>query len=562
MIQSWGLLPMHVAQGLNRTTCVLLVIKYINFYPYILAGRSTRRYMGRFGSFMNKLTCGLGHGIVSIFTRNQQHVYDDIQTHHSDCDDSKNQSIVPLMRQHGVPFDSSELPFNSTSDEDMSDFFRDDIHAETVGHIPFMESLSAVDHPRYHSPVSISGYSGLRSTYSGSRSSSSGYSGSRSSSSGHSTLYSSSSGYSALRSSPSGYSAPRSSSSGYSGSRSSSSGYSGSRSSSSGYSGSRSSSSGYSGSRSFSSGYSGLRSSSSGYSGLHSLSSVHSLQAMYLNPSSYPFPSITDDVIQTVLSCLLHTSNCQIPNCPCKLVQLRYRELLQKQDTLGINIYPRECKSQPRVTLSSQNLNSEAYPHYHLTSRKSQVTIPLLQRKRSKSCDLTPVPQAATAGYPEEKQFYHDPAYKGCKPPLLFRKKSISAGSIPALCLNDCPFTPTPVREGQSLAFSPMRLRSRRWSMPKTDITTVREISQSTSSLETAESNTSSQSSGYRREESGYDSKPESTRWAHRWEQSESEHTNNGHSNPITVILSRKALEHRRTEIHLNSYTTITETLV
>ena len=523
VLQFSGLLSIHVAQRLNRNACLLQVIKYISLYPssYTLAGRSTRQYMRRFGSFMNQLTCGLGHGIANIFTRNQQHSYIDIQTHHSDCDDSTNQSSVPLWRQHGVPFVSSELPFNSTDDEDMADFFRDDIHAEDVGHFPFVRS---------HSPVStFSGYSGLRS---------------------------SSSGYSGLRSS----------SSGYSGSRSSSSGYTELRSSSSGYSGSHSSSSGYTGLHSFSSGYSELHSSSSGYSestyhpsspnlapdfkshmpgfqqtpcgSLDDLpqngnkmfhhhpplsishqirthyrkskrSSVYSHQTDYHTPSSNPFPSIPDDVIQTVLSCLLHSSNCQIPNCPCKLVQLRYRELLQKQpnqisntlDTRATNIYPRECKHQLHFTLSSQNLNSETHPHYHLTSKSHirQVTKPPLQRKRS---NLTPVceavpefSQAATAGLPDEKQFYHDPTYEEFKPPLLLKETSISAENIPSLCLNDCPLTPTPVREGQTLEFSTIHLRSRRWSMPKTDLKTVKENSQSTDSLETIESNTSSQSS-------------------------------------------------------------------
>ena len=228
--------------------------------------------------------------------------------------------------------------------------------------------------------------------------------------------------------------------------------------------------------------------------------------------------SIRDEILMTVVSCLMHRRNCQIPNCPCRSLQDRFRELFHQNPSYvphkhaaetckrecGPNADPRERKHQLHLTLSSQNLTKEAHPHYHLTNRSHirHVTKPPLQRQRSKSCDLTPqyevipeFPQTA-AGSPEDNGFNSDPTYEQCKPPLFLREISISAENIPALCLNDCPLTPTPLREGRTLASSPMRLRPRRWSMPKTTLKTVKENSQSTESSESNESNTSSRSSG------------------------------------------------------------------
>ena len=111
-------------------------------------------------------------------------------------------------------------------------------------------------------------------------------------------------------------------------------------------------------------------------------------------------------------------------------------------------------------------------------------------------CEITPeFPQVAVAGSPEDSGYDADPTYEQCKPPLFLREISISAENIPALCLNDCPLSPTPLREGRTLASSPMRLRSKRWSMQKTTLKTVKENSQSTDSLQKNKSNTSSQSS-------------------------------------------------------------------
>ena len=446
--------------------------------------------MGRFRSFMNKLTCGLGHGIGNIFTRNQRHSYDDIHVHHCERDNSTNQSSIPLRRQHEAPFHSYELPFSTTSDDDMAQFFRDDIHNEDVRHITFMRSHSSVDNLRSHSPVSsFSGYSGFHS-------------------------YSS------------GYSATCSSSSGYSGSHSSSSGYSGSRSSSSGYSGSHSSSSGYSGSRSSSSGYSGSHSSLSGYKMGQPASPVplnspnnQQCPSPVLSPSHPPLQeraSIRDEILMAALSCLMHPQNCRIPNCSCKSLQDRYRELFQQNPSYlphkpaaetckrecQLNAYPRERKHKLHLTLSSQNFINETHPHYQLTNKSHiRVTKPPLQHQHSKECDLTPhyeiapkFPQAAAADSPVDKKFRSDPTYEDCKPPLFLREISVSAENIPALCLNDCPLTPTPLWEGRTLASSPMRLKSRRWSMQKTTLKTVKEYSQSTDTLETNESNTSSRS--------------------------------------------------------------------
>ena len=345
--------------------------------------------MGRFRSFMNKLTCGLGHGIGNIFTRNQRHSYDDIHVHHCERDNSTNQSSIPLRRQHEAPFHSYELPFSTTSDDDMAQFFRNDIHDEDVRHITSMRSHSSVDNLRSHSPVSsFSGYSGFCS-------------------------YSS------------GHSATCSSSSRHLGSHSSS---------------------GYSGSHSSSSGYSGSHSSLRGYKMGQPASPVPLNSS---NNQQYPSPilshshpplqeraSIRDELLMTVASCLMHRENCQIPNCPCKSLQDRYRELFHQNPSYvpqrpaaetskrecQPNTDPRERKHKLHLTLSSQNLINETHPHYQLTSKSHiRVTKPLLQHQHSKECDLTPhyeiapkFPQAAAADSPVDKKFRSDPTYEDC----------------------------------------------------------------------------------------------------------------------------------------------------
>ena len=87
--------------------------------------------------------------------------------------------------------------------------------------------------------------------------------------------------------------------------------------------------------------------------------------------------SIRDEILMTVVSCLMHRRNCQIPNCPCRSLQDRYRKLFHQNPSYvphkhaaetckrecGPNADPRERKHQLHLTLSSQNLNKETHPH-------------------------------------------------------------------------------------------------------------------------------------------------------------------------------------------------------
>jgi len=189
----------------------------------------------------------------------------------------------------------------------------------------------------------------------------------------------------------------------------------------------------------------------------------------------------------------MHRRNCQILHFPCNLVQERYRELYRQNPSYhphqhaaesckkecGPNTDPGERKHQLHLTLSSQNLTDDTHPHYHLTTKshiRRVMPKPPLVRQRSRSCDLTPnreftpefspVAPADAVAVParecsEVDGFYSDPMYEDYKPPFL-REISISADNIPALCVNDCPLTPTPLREFRGLISSPMRSRPRR----------------------------------------------------------------------------------------------------
>ena len=222
----------------------------------------------------------------------------------------------------------------------------------------------------------------------------------------------------------------------------------------------------------------------------------------------------------------MHRWNCQILNCPCKLVQERYRELFWQHPRYhthehaaelckrecGPNTDPGEQKHQLHLTLSSQNLTDDTYPHYRLTKKSHICRVipkPPLVRQRSRSSNPTPSHEftslvapadAVAAPFSECSEvdgFYSDPAYEDYKPPFL-RGISISADNIPALCVNDCPLTPTPLKEFRALISSPIHSRPRRWSIPKHS--------------ETNESNTSSRSGSYEHLASVSDSKWHSER--------------------------------------------------
>ena len=158
----------------------------------------------------------------------------------------------------------------------------------------------------------------------------------------------------------------------------------------------------------------------------------------HLFSDSPPRP-IGHEVLLTVVNLLMHRRNCQIPNCPCKAVQHQYGQLLSdslgqlNEDTLMecAGNHPSERREQMRFSLSTSNLTSNTHPHYHLTSKPQirRVTPkPVLKRQRSKSMDFT---------------MEHNAPVRD-EPSTFLREISISADNIPALCLNDCPITPSP----------------------------------------------------------------------------------------------------------------------
>ena len=155
----------------------------------------------------------------------------------------------------------------------------------------------------------------------------------------------------------------------------------------------------------------------------------------HLFSDSPPRP-IGHEVLLTVVNCLMHRQNCQIPNCPCKAVQHQYRQLLSdslNEDTLMecAGNHPSERRKLMHFSLSTSNLTSNTHPHYHLTSKPQirRVTPkPVLKRQRSKSMDFT---------------MEHNAPVRD-EPSTFLREISILADNIPALCLNDCPITPSP----------------------------------------------------------------------------------------------------------------------
>ena len=214
---------------------------------------------------------------------------------------------------------------------------------------------------------------------------------------------------------------------------------------------------------------------------------------------------IIDEVLLITFGCLLHQENCHIPRCPCKKVKERFRHLLPQariykqreaekvieEDSRG-EFDASDRKGQMRLSLMSQNLNEEIHPHYHITSRshicQSRGMKKVLQRRRSRSMDLTPVAEhpeststpsmhfpegmrsvacATTPGLlipeggrkvicsslfspavtPSGEQFriLSPTTPSATQAPVVLHEVSLSADNIPALCLNDCPITGTPL---------------------------------------------------------------------------------------------------------------------
>ena len=240
--------------------------------------------------------------------------------------------------------------------------------------------------------------------------------------------------------------------------------------------------------------------------------------------SASPSP-LADEILRYVVGCLMHRRDCQIPRCPCKDVQQRYQEMLTRDtDTAREPPKPPPCdgkKHHLHLSLSQQHLGANEHPHWHLHTKSylRHTQKPPLLRQRSKSVDLTPIIEARetpviekrlTPAPIDENRVLRRPSLTtradcdspdgpmedpNWRPPLL-REISISADNLPALCLNNCPLTPSPLRENRTLAataMSPLREQRSRW-LHKPKLGILAENSQSTESSSEDGSNTSSRS--------------------------------------------------------------------
>ena len=227
--------------------------------------------------------------------------------------------------------------------------------------------------------------------------------------------------------------------------------------------------------------------------------------------------NISEDVLLTAIGCLMHQEDCQIPNCSCKRVKEKFIHLLPKtrshmhkeagkviEESQRGDFDPTGRRQQMRISLASQDISKDIHPHYHMTSRshirQSDGRQRFLQRRRSRSMDLTPVVElpescATTPGVviPDRAKgllcgHMFSPAMtptgesfrvlsptastlNTIAPPVLLREISLSADNLPALCLNDCPMAVTPMTQlgnralGTSAARSPLSTTQRRWSV-------------------------------------------------------------------------------------------------
>jgi hypothetical protein len=232
--------------------------------------------------------------------------------------------------------------------------------------------------------------------------------------------------------------------------------------------------------------------------------------------SNEPDGSEIGDMMLMAIGCLMHQENCQIPKCPCKEVKERFQHLMpqtrahrQKEAERVVDeaqrgdLDPTDRRQQLRISLSSQNFNKDIHAHYHMTSRShirsSDGRKTIIQRRRSRSMDLTPVaeqpepcalspnvvlsdgargllcgptvfsPAVTPSGEKLRVLSPATPSVNTIAPPVLLREISLSADNLPALCLNDCPIAATPLmqlgnRTLGSAMQSPLVTNQRRWS--------------------------------------------------------------------------------------------------
>ena len=232
---------------------------------------------------------------------------------------------------------------------------------------------------------------------------------------------------------------------------------------------------------------------------------------------------IMDSILLEAVGCLMHQENCRIPNCPCRQVKQRFQHIMPQtrlrmqqeaerviQDAQSGRLDPSDRRQQMRISLSSQNFSPDIHAHYHMTSRShlrqsggggASYRSKFMQRRRSKSMDLTPVmeqpgescattpsvvipdsargllcgpafsPAITPAGETVRILSPTTPAAHPVAPPVLLREISLSADNIPSLCLNDCPMAATPLmhlanRPLGSNIRSPLSVVQQRWVPP------------------------------------------------------------------------------------------------
>ena len=186
---------------------------------------------------------------------------------------------------------------------------------------------------------------------------------------------------------------------------------------------------------------------------------------------------------------------------------------------LGYSTYTDRRSRPPDLRLLSyeHNRNPNLHPHYHLMTKSHMQRVSVhasIDHRCSKS--LMPLPEtpaktsaiggsikAGTPVYYCPPTIAEDGQEKSTSPaahcrctnqPMLLREISISADNIPALCLNDGPFIPSPLKEGcHMLAGAPGRRSFQRASMQSTKPKLKTEKEKS-SSGESDDSNTSSRS--------------------------------------------------------------------
>ena len=280
----------------------------------------------------------------------------------------------------------------------------------------------------------------------------------------------------------------------------------------------------------------------------------------HIQPISFHPPQshlISQNDLATVHLALIHNRHCQIPGCCCQKVRELveasrgrmpydspemsisssgsgnssrvYRVNHQASSTDSDSDYSsyNDRRSRPpnlRLLSDEHNRNPNLHPHYHLTTkshmRRVSVHAPVDHRRSKSLSDLTPlteVPEtpaktpaiggsvkAGTPVYYCQPALGEDGREQPTSPddchctnqPMLLREISISADNIPALCLNDCPFTPSPLKEGcRMLAVTPGRRKGsfRRGSMRSTK-PKLKTVKEKNSSGESDNSNTSSRS--------------------------------------------------------------------